>query len=119
MGRGRATGAVRSREAIRLLVRVAVLSGATAVAVLVVDEALGGGGYLGLVLVLVGGIYAVGSLVNPRRTAHAGAPGSAAPLVRSLDPFSHWEPPGSAPVRRFCYGLGLLLAGAAAVVLLG
>lgn len=102
-----------------MLVRVFILTVASGLIVLAIDELVGDGWLVGFVLVLVGGVVAVGSLVNAQPTAHAGAPGSAAPLVRSLDLLSGAEPPGSPPVRHFFYGLGQLAVGVLAVVLLG
>lgn len=75
-------------------------------------------GLVGLLLVLVGGLVAGIALVNPPNRA-AGYEAGAAPMLETLDPLARSEDGGSPLVRRFLFGLGLVVAGAVTVVVLG
>lgn len=107
------------RLAAGLVGRTVAVAAATSVAILAVHVAVGGGGMLGLLVVLVGGLVAGSTLVNARPTGPGGLEAAAAPLVSTLDPLAHADAEAPAPLRRFATGLGLLVAGGWAMVWLG
>lgn len=108
-----------ARDLARLLAQAALRAGVVGGVPLAAAVAAGvGTGLVGLALVLVGGLVAGISLVNPP-TTDAGSVADMDPLLSTVAPMARWEAAGSPPVRRFLFGLVLLLIGVVAVVVAG